>query len=44
MITASALQWHRDAKVIIDSDAASELEMRDYYEFIYAKKPAAPET
>jgi glucosamine-6-phosphate deaminase len=44
MITASALQWHRDAKVIIDEDAAGELEMRDYYEFIYAKKPAAPQT
>jgi glucosamine-6-phosphate deaminase len=44
MITASALQWHRDAKVIVDADAASELEMRDYYEFIYAMKPAAPQT
>ncbi|MGD2154660.1 MAG: hypothetical protein PVG79_15420, partial [Gemmatimonadales bacterium] len=44
MVTASALQLHRDAKVIIDAEAASELEMRDYYEFIYAKKPAAPRT
>ena len=44
MVTASALQLHRDAKVIIDEEAASELEMRDYYEFIYAAKPAAPKT
>jgi glucosamine-6-phosphate deaminase len=44
MVTASALQWHRDAKVIIDEEAASELKMRDYYEFIYAAKPAAPKT
>ncbi|MGD2217605.1 MAG: glucosamine-6-phosphate deaminase [Gemmatimonadales bacterium] len=44
MVTASALQLHRDAKVIIDEEAASELEMRDYYEFIYAAKPAAPRT
>jgi glucosamine-6-phosphate deaminase len=44
MVTASALQLHRDAKVIIDEEAASELAMRDYYEFIYAAKPAAPKT
>jgi glucosamine-6-phosphate deaminase len=44
MITASALQLHRDTKVIIDQDAASELEMRDYYDFIYAAKPQAPQT
>ena len=42
MITASAIQFHRDAKVIIDEEAASELEMRDYYDFIYAAKPQAP--
>ena len=44
MITASALQLHRDATVIADEDAASELTMRDYYDFIYAAKPAAPRT
>jgi glucosamine-6-phosphate deaminase len=44
MVTASALQLHRDATVIVDEDAASELTMRDYYEFIYAAKPAAPKT
>ena len=42
MITASALQLHRDATVIVDEAAASELTMRDYYDFIYAAKPAAP--
>ncbi len=42
MITASALQLHRDAKVIVDAEAARKLKMRDYYEFIYAAKPAAP--
>jgi glucosamine-6-phosphate deaminase len=44
MVTASALQLHRDATVIIDEGAAAELRMRDYYEFIYAAKPAAPKT
>lgn len=42
MITASALQLHQDATVIVDEEAASELQMRDYYDFIYAAKPSAP--
>jgi len=42
MVTASALQLHRDASVIVDEQAAAGLTMRDYYEFIYAAKPAAP--
>src|SRR5947199_214822 len=42
MGTASALQLHRDATVIVDAEAAAGLTMRDYYEFIYAAKPAAP--
>lgn len=42
MVTATALQWHGDAKVIVDEDAAGELAMRDYYEFIYQAKPNAP--
>jgi glucosamine-6-phosphate deaminase len=42
MVTASAIQLHRDAVVITDEEAAAGLEMRDYYEFIYAAKPAAP--
>ncbi|OLD47806.1 MAG: hypothetical protein AUI63_03710 [Gemmatimonadetes bacterium 13_1_40CM_2_60_3] len=42
LVTASALQLHRDAIVIVDEEAAASLTMRDYYEFIYAAKPAAP--
>ncbi len=42
MITASALQLHPHAKVFIDEAAASQLAMRDYYEWIQAKKPGAP--
>jgi glucosamine-6-phosphate deaminase len=42
MVTASALQLHRDAIVIVDEEAAAGLAMRDYYDFIYAAKPAAP--
>src|SRR5438309_6732052 len=42
MVTASAMQLHRDATVIVDDAAAAGLTMREYYEFIYAAKPAAP--
>ena len=42
MVTASAIQLHRDAVVIVDDEAAGGLTMRDYYQFIYAAKPAAP--
>ncbi len=42
MVTASALQLHPHAKVFIDSAAASKLTMREYYEWIHAKKPGAP--
>ncbi len=42
MITASALQLHPHAKVFIDDAAASNLTMREYYEWIQAKKPGAP--
>ena len=42
MVTATAIQMHQDAKVIIDEEAAGELEMRDYYEVIYQAKPGAP--
>ncbi len=41
-VTASALQMHRETTVIIDEEAAGNLRMRDYYEFIYAAKPGAP--
>ncbi len=42
MITASALQLHPHAKVFVDAAAASKLTMRDYYDWILAKKPGAP--
>lgn len=42
MITASALQMHEDVIVMVDDPAASKLELRDYYDFIYAAKPKAP--
>ena len=42
MITASALQLHRDCMCILDREAASELKMLDYYEWIQAKMPNAP--
>ena len=42
MITASALQLHRDTMAIIDRDAASKLKMLDYYEWIQAKMADAP--
>jgi glucosamine-6-phosphate deaminase len=42
MITASALQLHAHAKVFIDEAAAANLQMREYYEWVQAKKPGAP--
>jgi glucosamine-6-phosphate deaminase len=42
MNTASALQLHPRAKVYLDYPAASLLKMRDYYEWVQAKKPGAP--
>jgi glucosamine-6-phosphate deaminase len=42
MITASALQLHRDAIIFLDREAASELKMIDYYEWIEVKAPGAP--
>jgi glucosamine-6-phosphate deaminase len=41
-VTASALQLHRDVMFIVDRDAASALDMLDYYEWIQAKMPDAP--
>jgi glucosamine-6-phosphate deaminase len=34
MITASALQLHPDVSVFVDEDAAGQLKMRDYYNWI----------
>jgi len=40
-ITASALQLHPDAVVVLDEGAASKLEHADYYKWVYAQKPKA---
>lgn len=42
MVTASAIQLHPYAHVYLDDPAATRLAMRDYYEWIQAKKPGAP--
>ena len=39
LITASALQLHADVVFILDEDAASSLQLYDYYRWIYANKP-----
>lgn len=44
MITASALQLHQDVICLVDSGAASELAMTDYYRWIQDKQPGAPQT
>jgi glucosamine-6-phosphate deaminase len=44
MVPASALQLHPVADVMLDSAAASELKMRDYYDWVQQKKPSAPRT
>jgi glucosamine-6-phosphate deaminase len=42
MITASALQLHPHSMLFADDDAAGELKMREYYDWIQANKPGAP--
>ena len=42
MITASALQMHEDSTVYVDDEAASKLQMREYYDWVQQKKPGAP--
>ena len=39
LITASALQLHADAIFILDEEAASSLQLNDYYHWIYDNKP-----
>ncbi len=43
MVTASALQMHPRAKVFLDNDAASELKMREYYDWIEDHRIGAPQ-
>jgi glucosamine-6-phosphate deaminase len=42
MCTASAIQLHPDGLVFLDEAAAAKLSMREYYQWIQAKKPGAP--
>jgi glucosamine-6-phosphate deaminase len=42
MITASALQMHANSTVYVDDEAASKLQMREYYDWVQQKKPGAP--
>jgi hypothetical protein len=39
MISASAIQLHRNCKVVIDEEAARELKEREYYDWICQKEP-----
>jgi glucosamine-6-phosphate deaminase len=43
MITASALQLHPDATVYVDEEAAGQLNMREYFDWIQENKPGAPQ-
>ena len=43
MTTASALQLHESAQVFLDESAASQLKMREYYDWVQKKKPDAPQ-
>jgi glucosamine-6-phosphate deaminase len=43
MVTASALQLHPSAMVFLDESAASQLKMRDYYDWVLKMKPGAPQ-
>jgi glucosamine-6-phosphate deaminase len=40
MVPASILQMHPRAVVILDAEAASELQRSDYYRWVYDHKPA----
>jgi glucosamine-6-phosphate deaminase len=39
MVSASALQLHPNCKVIVDQDAARDLQGRDYYDWIFQNEP-----
>jgi glucosamine-6-phosphate deaminase len=42
-ITASALQLHRDTVCYLDRAATNSLRMTDYYDWVEAKRPGAPQ-
>lgn len=39
MCPASILQMHREATLVIDSAAASQLTLQDYYNFVFTQRP-----
>lgn len=39
MVTASALQWHPRCTVVVDQEAATRLQGRSYYEWLYRHEP-----
>ena len=39
MVTGSAIQMHPNVVVVLDEGAASQLTMRDYYDWIFAHEP-----
>ena len=39
MVTASALQLHRDCRVIVDEEAAVRLAGQEYYRWVFANEP-----
>lgn len=39
MVSASALQLHPNCKIIVDEDAAGELQGREYYDFVFENEP-----
>ena len=42
MCTASALQLHGDSRIFLDESAASNLKMREYYDWVCKMKAKAP--
>ena len=42
MCTASALQMHRDTLFLLDQEAAGDLKMTEYYQWIQSKMPDSP--
>ncbi len=39
MVSASALQLHPNCKVVVDNSSASQLQGREYYEFVFDNEP-----
>ena len=39
MVSASAIQLHPNCKIVVDEDAAKELQGREYYDFVFENEP-----